>query len=279
MICIKNHPADRGKLVRITRELATRCTDMVRKGEDFPTVWSAVLRHHGLVHGAPVSKLNNGRPVIEIRLITGERLVFDGEARTFCLKRAASCAASEFANGRDTASDNVASSRLGAKDMWKIQIRSLKRLTACLLCAMVAASVLAPLASQAAEQAADAAQTAIRAALSKWTDDFNAGNAQAACALFSRDLRYDYRGFPERNYTDMCDGLRRSLTDRTKQYSYALDIREILVSDDQAVVRLIWTLTVTKAGAKPEVSLEHGIDVFQKQRARTWKIIRFIAYD
>lgn len=70
----------------MTRELATRCTDMLRKGEDFPTVWSAVLKRHDLVRGAPESKLNNGRPVIEIRLITGERLIFDRDARKFCVK-------------------------------------------------------------------------------------------------------------------------------------------------------------------------------------------------
>jgi hypothetical protein len=86
---------------------------------------------------------------------------------------------------------------------------------------MVAMSMsFAPLASRAAEQASDGAQAAIRAALSKWTDDFNAGNAREACALFSPDLRYDYRGFPERTYNEMCNGLRRSLTDRTREYSY-----------------------------------------------------------
>jgi hypothetical protein len=86
LICIKNYRADRGNAHSMGRELATRCTGMVRKGEDFPTVWSTVLKHHDLVHGAPVPKLNNGRPIIEIRLTTGERLVFDGEARKFCLE-------------------------------------------------------------------------------------------------------------------------------------------------------------------------------------------------
>ncbi len=110
-------------------------------------------------------------------------------------------------------------------------------------------------------------------------EDFNAGNLQDACSLFSPDLRYDYRGFPERKYEDICDGLRRSLTDRTKRYAYSLVVREILVSGDLAAVRLTWTLTVTKPDARPEVSQEHGIDVFKRHLDGTWKIIRFIAYD
>jgi ketosteroid isomerase-like protein len=122
-------------------------------------------------------------------------------------------------------------------------------------------------------------QGAIRAALAKWTDDFNAGNVEGTCNLFSSDLRYDYRGFPERNYKDICDGLRRSLTDRAKRYAYSLAVKDVLVSGDLATVRLVWTLAVTKPGAPPKVSKEHGIDVFKRQADGTWKIVRFIAYD
>ncbi len=134
-------------------------------------------------------------------------------------------------------------------------------------------------ASRAIAQSPETGQAAIRAALAKWTNDFNAGNAAGACSLFSTELRYDYRGFPDRNYTDLCDGLRRSLTEGTKRYAYALAIKDVLVSGDLAMVRLTWTLTVTKPKARPEVSLEHGIDVFKRQADGTWKIIRFIAYD
>jgi ketosteroid isomerase-like protein len=137
---------------------------------------------------------------------------------------------------------------------------------------------LAP-ASRSIAQTPDIEQTAIRAALAKWTDDFNARNAEAACSLFSTDLRYDYRGFPERNYADICDGLRRALIDRTKRYAYSLAVKEVLVSGDLAMVRLTWTLTVTKPNGRPKVSREPGIDVFKRQADGTWKIIRFLAYD
>jgi hypothetical protein len=44
-----------------------------------------MLKRHPLVDGIPQSKLVGGRAVLEIRLITGERLLFDGDARRFSL--------------------------------------------------------------------------------------------------------------------------------------------------------------------------------------------------
>ena len=41
--------------------------------------------------------------------------------------------------------------------------------------------------------------------------------------------------------SDICDLLQRSLSDRTKRYAYTLAIKEILVSGELAVVRLVWT--------------------------------------
>ncbi len=38
--------------------------------------------------------------------------------------------------------------------------------------------------------------------------------------------RYDYRGQPERGFEDICGLLRRSLSDRTRHYSYSLEIKE-----------------------------------------------------
>jgi hypothetical protein len=99
---------------------------------------------------------------------------------------------------------------------------------------LYAAILIVLLASASTAQPGDAGQAAIRAALTKWTEDFNAGDAQKVCDLFSPKLRYDYRGFPERNYQDVCDVLHHSLTNPTKRYRYALAIKEILVSGDLA---------------------------------------------
>ena len=124
------------------------------------------------------------------------------------------------------------------------------------------------------------AETAIRDALIKWARDFNAGDTAEICGLFAPDLRYDYRGHPERGYDDICGLLQRSLSDRTKKYSYTLQIKEIVVSGDLAVVRLVWTLKVSPVGAATEmVSEEPGMDIFRKQPDGRWKIIRYIAYE
>ena len=140
--------------------------------------------------------------------------------------------------------------------------------------------MLAAVCTPASAQPADAAETAIRTALAQWTSDFNARDASRICDLFAKDLRYDFRGFPERDYDALCGLLHKSLADRTKQFVYSLDIREIIVSGDLAIVRLIWTLKVTIPGAANAVELkEPGLDVFRRQPDGSWKIIRYIAYE
>lgn len=124
-----------------------------------------------------------------------------------------------------------------------------------------------------------AAETAIRTALADWTRDFNARDAARICDLFAVDLRYDYRGFPERDYEALCSLLRRSLADPTKRFAYAHDIREIIVSGDLAIIRLTWTLTVTMPGAAAVQSKEPGLDVFRRQPDGSWKIVRYIGYE
>ena len=45
---------------------------------------------------------------------------------------------------------------------------------------------------------ADDAAGEIKAALTQWTEDFNAGRADKVCGLFANDLRADVRGLQER---------------------------------------------------------------------------------
>ena len=67
-------------------DLAELCTELVRNGNDFPTVWNTVLKSNTLVDGIPQSKLEGKRTVLEIRLVTGERLVFDEDSKKFSVK-------------------------------------------------------------------------------------------------------------------------------------------------------------------------------------------------
>lgn len=64
-------------------DLARKCTELLRKGSSFPDVWSAVLKRHALVNGIPRQRVESGRSLLDMRLITGERLVFDGDAKEF----------------------------------------------------------------------------------------------------------------------------------------------------------------------------------------------------
>jgi len=125
----------------------------------------------------------------------------------------------------------------------------------------------------------DEADGAIRAALAKWTQAFNGGNAGAACELFDSSLVYDFRGHPTRGREELCEGLVTTLADKSKKFSYALDIEDIQVSGDLAVVRLDWTLTITLPDGRKEVTLEPGMDVFRRRPDGSWKIVRYIAYE
>jgi ketosteroid isomerase-like protein len=128
-------------------------------------------------------------------------------------------------------------------------------------------------------QTGTSAEAEIKTALAKWTADFNAGRAEAVCSLFAPELRYDFRGFPERGFSDLCGRLQRSLADQSKRYAYALDIREILISGSLAVVRLDWTLSVTLPNGQVVTSVEPGMDVLRKEPDGRWQIIRYIAYE
>jgi steroid delta-isomerase len=125
-----------------------------------------------------------------------------------------------------------------------------------------------------------AAERAIRDALTGWMADFNAGRADRVCGLFAPELRYDYRGFPERGFSDICALLQRSLGDATRQYAYSLLIKEVLIEGDMAAVRLVWTLKVTRPGSPGEaVTQEPGLDILRKQPDGSWKIVRYMAFE
>ena len=135
-------------------------------------------------------------------------------------------------------------------------------------------------ASPAAAQSDSIAEREIRDALAQWTADFNARDSTRICDLFAPDLVYDYRGFPERNYDALCSLLQRSLADRSRQFTYALDIKEVIVSGEIAVVRLVWTLKISRAGSSLVAETrEPGLDVFRRQPDGKWRIARYIAYE
>ena len=66
-------------------DLAHQCTELVRRGTDFSTVWSALLKNHTLVERIPAPGLEHehDRHLLNIPLVTGELLIFDAEVREF----------------------------------------------------------------------------------------------------------------------------------------------------------------------------------------------------
>ena len=132
----------------------------------------------------------------------------------------------------------------------------------------------------AANDDAASVRNQIRVALEKWKLDFNAGDASQVCVLFAPDLISDFRGQPEDSYNSLCANMQMALNDPAKTYRYDLEIKEILVSGDLAVVRLVWILKVhPKAGGPDETTREPGMDIFRRQPDGTWKISRYMAYE
>jgi hypothetical protein len=62
-------------------DLAQMCTDLLRKGLSFPNIWATMLKHHTLVTGVAHQKLEGARSLLDIWLVTRERLVFDLDAK------------------------------------------------------------------------------------------------------------------------------------------------------------------------------------------------------
>jgi steroid delta-isomerase len=128
-----------------------------------------------------------------------------------------------------------------------------------------------------ADAAADAA--AIQDRLERWADDFNAGRAEAVCDLFARDLVATYQGQPDRGFDAVCRTLQDSLRGRPFRFAYALDLQEVMVSGDLAVVRLVWTLEVRRPdGVLVERQEEPGLDVFRREPDGAWRIARYLAF-
>jgi steroid delta-isomerase len=128
--------------------------------------------------------------------------------------------------------------------------------------------------------AAQSPEAEIRAALTQWTSDFNAGHADKICDLFAPSLRADVRGAAERDFDTQCRLLRKALADPEQTDSEAFELKEILTERDMAVVRLTWTTTTrVKATGQVSTSVYQGLDVFGRSSDGRWSIIRYMAYE
>jgi uncharacterized protein (TIGR02246 family) len=119
------------------------------------------------------------------------------------------------------------------------------------------------------------AVTTIRSTLALWTDDFNGRRADKVCDLFAKDAVSEFRGQPEHDRDEICTLLKQSVNDKAKSYSYAVDMKEVIATGDLAIVRLVWTLTVSPMNA---VSVEPAMDVLRHEPDGKWRIMRAMGY-
>ncbi len=151
----------------------------------------------------------------------------------------------------------------------------IRAIAGCALALMLAVSWV----SAANDESTAAVSNQIRVELEKWKLDFNAGDASQVCKLFAPDLISNFRGEPEDTYNSLCANMQMALSDQAKTYHYDLEIKEILVSGDLAVVRLVWTLKMRPKNGPEETKREPGMDIFRRQADGSWKISRYMAYE
>jgi ketosteroid isomerase-like protein len=157
----------------------------------------------------------------------------------------------------------------------RVDRRGLRRLLPCVVAAL---ALFGASAQAAGPNDSSDAQAAIAERLHRWTAAFNAKDLDAVCSLFAPDLSYTVDDILNGSRDRLCANLREALARAglTLRYDEPA-IHEILVSGDLAVVRLTWTLTAEKNGAR-DVTTEQGIDVFRRAPDGGWSIARFIAF-
>ena len=143
---------------------------------------------------------------------------------------------------------------------------------------IAAAALTGPLDPSGGAEPTEAAENEIRSAIENWRSAFNARDEDRVCALFAPDLVANYQGEPERDYSSLCEMLRAAVRDPYVTYRYSVQVNEIVVYGETAVVRLVWTLEIEKAGTPKQNIEEPAIDIFHRQADGSWKISRYLAY-
>jgi ketosteroid isomerase-like protein len=150
-----------------------------------------------------------------------------------------------------------------------------RRLLACVIAAL---ALFGGAAQAAGPDDSSAATAAIAERLHRWTAAFNAKELTAICDLFAPDLSYTVDDILNGSRDRLCASIREALARPGLKLRYEEPtIHEILVSGDLAVVRLTWTLTAERNGAR-DLTTEEGMDVFRRAPDGLWSIARYIAF-
>jgi hypothetical protein len=55
--------------------LKERCAAAKSSGADFPTIWNTILKRNRLVASSPIQAIENGEPVLKVRLANNQELI------------------------------------------------------------------------------------------------------------------------------------------------------------------------------------------------------------
>ena len=126
--------------------------------------------------------------------------------------------------------------------------------------------------------AQDAAE--IRAKILRGAEGFMTGNPDLILAHYARDVILSYPGVPDMDYATLERGYAQ-LRNRPRGVSETTTptFEEILVSDDMAVVRLMWTTTTTVA-RPPSTARRRlkDLQVWRREADGRWMFARGMHY-
>jgi ketosteroid isomerase-like protein/dienelactone hydrolase len=115
----------------------------------------------------------------------------------------------------------------------------------------------------------------IRRALAEWVDAANAGDRRRANRIWANDLIGWYPGQPDDTYGREIEAEQRQPSGRPST-TISLNIDEVIVSGDLAIVRDTWTYS--RQPPRPDLpDVIRSFEVWRRQADGAWKIARWIS--
>ena len=118
-------------------------------------------------------------------------------------------------------------------------------------------------------------EATIRARLAAWETAYNAGDRKTTFAIWAPDLVGWYPGVPDITFEQEKLALERPAPAGPRSRLH-VQIVEVLVSGDLAVVRDIWTETPPEGSAASPTRIP-SFEVWRRQPDGDWKIARWIS--
>ena len=132
-----------------------------------------------------------------------------------------------------------------------------------------------PIASPIRENAGDGnAEKEIRASLARWVEAANRGDWKEAVKIWAPDLIGWYPGTPDDTYAREIERAARGGAPRTR---YELEVKEVMVSGQLAVVRDVWTFTTKQESGRVLTEKVKSFEVWRRQPDGAWRICRWIS--